>query len=274
MTKPKTLRFCTLNIWNREGPWEERQKAIRAEVLALRPDVVAFQEVLAITPEGGRETQAEQILEGLGWHVAYAPGHELVPGIFFGNALASPHPIRDEERIELPGADRSDQVRCILSAVVDTPLGALHAFSTHLNWKHHEGAIRLAQAVRVAEAVDARCPRGDALPPVVLGDFNATPDSDAIRYLKGLHVVSGRSVHFADAWTWTNNQEPGYTFDPDNDFAARLHEPARRVDYIFVRCDESGSRGKPQSARLAFHEPIDGVYPSDHYGLVADVRYD
>ncbi len=269
----KTLRFCTLNIWNREGPWEARRKAIRDGIVALAPDVVAMQEVLAIAPETGRETQAEQILEGLGWHVAYAAGHELVPGLFFGNALASPYPIEGEEGIALPGADESDQARTLLAAVVDTPVGALHAFSTHLNWKHHEGAIRLAQAVHIAGAIDERCPRGDALPPVLMGDFNATPDSDAIRFLRGLSVVDGRSVHFADAWTWTNQQEPGYTLHPDNTFAARLDEPARRVDYIFVRCDESGPRGKPQSARLAFDQPVGDVYPSDHFGVVADVRY-
>jgi endonuclease/exonuclease/phosphatase family metal-dependent hydrolase len=269
----KTLRFCTLNIWNREGPWEARRKAIREQIEALSPDVVAMQEVLAISPEGGRETQAEQILEGLGWHFAYATGHEVVPGLFFGNALASPHPIRDEERIALPGADRSDQERCLLGAVVDTPLGPLHAFSTHLNWKHHEGAIRLAQAIRIADAIEERCPRGEPLPPVLMGDFNAEPDSDAIRFLSGLSVVEGRSVHFADAWSWTNNQNPGHTLDPVNTFAARLDEPARRVDYVFVRCDESGPRGKPQRARLAFDMAVDGVYPSDHFGVVADVRY-
>jgi len=269
----KTLRFATLNVWNREGPWDERLPMIREEAVALAPDVFAMQEVLSIHPDSGRETQAEQILEGLGWHVAYAVGHEIMLGLSFGNAIASPHPIRDEEHIPLPGADESDQVRSLLAAVVETPLGPLHAFCTHLNWKHHEGAIRLAQARRIAAAIEERCPRGEGLPPVLMGDLNSSPDSDAIRYLTGHGVVEGRSVHFADAWTWTNQGGPGHTLTPENSYAARLEEPARRVDYILVQSDESGSRGKPQSARIAFAEPRNGVYASDHFGVVADVRY-
>jgi hypothetical protein len=39
-----------------------------------------------------------------------------------------------------------------------------------------------------------------------------------------------------------------------------------------------GPQAHPQAhcrvvdARLAFHEPVDGVWPSDHFGVVADLE--
>ena len=49
-------------------------------------------------------------------------------------------------------------------------------------------------------------------------------------------------------------------------------EISRRIDYIFVRCDESGPTLEIVSCALAFAEPSDGVWPSDHFGVVADLE--
>jgi len=48
--------------------------------------------------------------------------------------------------------------------------------------------------------------------------------------------------------------------------------PFRRIDYIFVRCDAHGGPTLAIStcARI-FDEPIDGVWASDHFGVVADL---
>jgi len=45
----------------------------------------------------------------------------------------------------------------------------------------------------------------------------------------------------------------------------------RRVDYVLVRCGDHGPTLRVAVARLAVHEPVDGVQPSDHYGVVADL---
>ena len=37
-------------------------------------------------------------------------------------------------------------------------------------------------------------------PPVVVGDFNAEPDSDEMRFLRGGHALGDRSVYFNDAF--------------------------------------------------------------------------
>ena len=65
------LKVLTLNIWNRQGPWEQRLPLIRAGLRALDPDLVALQEVLAL--DGAPANQADDVAAGLGYRVAYGP---------------------------------------------------------------------------------------------------------------------------------------------------------------------------------------------------------
>jgi endonuclease/exonuclease/phosphatase family metal-dependent hydrolase len=88
-------------------------------------------------------------------------------------------------------------------------------------------------------------------------------------------------VYFADAWMTRTiasaggaaaaGGDPGFTYDRNNAYALRSREPSRRIDYVFVRGPDRHLRGEPLSARLAFVEPRDGVWPSDHYGVVAEI---
>src|SRR5262249_34578570 len=107
-------------------------------------------------------------------------------------------------------------------------------------------------------------------PPVLMGDFNARPDSDEIRFLNGLTTLEGKSVYFADCWSACDGG-PGYTFDRSNPYALRTHEPSSRIDYIFVRGPDAQYRGEPVAARLALDQPTGDVWPSDHFAVVADI---
>ena len=280
------LRVATLNIWNRSGPWEARLGLIRAQLEALGPDLLGLQEVLELTMDGGRSTLADHIAEGGPYEVVYGEGHEVRfegapptpasggagPRLGFGNALLSRYPIREHRVHPLPGADRSDHPRSLLEAVVELPLGSVGVFVTHLNWKLHEGAIRVDQVRAIAAIVAARYPiGGGAYPPILMGDLNAEPESDEIRFLSGFATIEGQSVFFSDVWRAVGEGR-GATFSPDNPFAEPCHEPPRRIDYIFVRGPDARGRGKPLEARLCFDQPVGGVYPSDHYGVYAELR--
>ena len=48
-------------------------------------------------------------------------------------------------------------------------------------------------------------------------------------------------------------------------------ELGRRIDYVFVRCVEHGPTLDVVSCERAFAEPVDGVWASDHFGVVADL---
>lgn len=259
------VRILSLNIWNRQGPYEQRLPLIRRGIEALAPDIVGLQEVIS---HDGR-TQAQDIGEPLGYDSAFGAAHDLGGGILFGNAVLSRWPIGRHEAFQLPTGG-SDEKRALLLAEIAAPFGKIPFFVTHLNWKFHHGAVREAQVVAAADHVMREAPMS-GLPPILVGDFNAQPESDEIRYLKGLHSIGGKSVYFGDCFDRVG-EGPGFTFDPvRNPFAALTHEFPRRIDYIFVRGPDQLGRGKPLSARVVMQETEDGIAASDHYSVLAEI---
>jgi endonuclease/exonuclease/phosphatase family metal-dependent hydrolase len=260
------LRIVTLNVWNRQGPWERRLPLIRAGLQALQADLIGLQEIIA--QEGG-SSQADAIAGGLGYETAFGVAHDLGGGIHFGNAVLSRWPIARRQVFKLPAAGSAES-RSLLMTEIAAPAGAIPFFVTHLNWKFHEGAVREAQVQVVAEVVKREAPMS-GLPPVLVGDFNAEPEACEIRFLKGLQSLGGKSTFFGDCFGQTGDG-PGYTFDArHNPFAAPTHEYPRRIDYIFVRGPDKLVPGQPLSSRVVLHELTDGVTPSDHYGVMAEI---
>jgi endonuclease/exonuclease/phosphatase family metal-dependent hydrolase len=281
-TRLEKLRVATLNIWNKAGPWAERLPLIRKQVQDLSPDVLGLQEVLRLVPDEKQppvpapdNDQASEIAEGLGYNIAYGIAADYSGGLKFGNALLTRYKILDNRTFRLPGAD-SGETRSLLYALLETPWGKLPVFVTHLNWKLHHGAVRAKQAVYAAERIFVLAPVGaDFLPPILMGDLNAVPNTDEIRYLKGEHVIDGRSVYFADVWEYADPPRPGHTYARNNGYALKNGEPNRRIDYIFVRGPDKEMRGEPSNVQLAFTESVPGaqgtVWASDHYGVVCDL---
>ncbi len=265
------LRVVTLNIWNNQGPWPERLRLIRRELEALAPHLIALQEVLHLDG-GGNQDQAQAIADGLGYHCAFASAWHIGGGLQFGNALLARWPIVEAQNFILP-VEPDDETRGLLYALVDAPCGRVPVFVTHLSWQLHRSDVRQQQVAMIATKVRELAPtdKDGGFPPIIMGDFNAEPDSDEIRYLRGYNARLGRSVYFADCFAAAGDGSPGYTYARENPFALRAHEPSRRLDYIFVRGPDDRYRGEPLSARVCFDEQVDGVFPSDHFGVVASI---
>ncbi|MBK9032558.1 MAG: endonuclease/exonuclease/phosphatase family protein [Myxococcales bacterium] len=265
------LRVVTLNIWNRQGPWAARLPLIRDGLAALAPDAVGLQEVLGFP---GQPSQADEIAAGLGWHVHYAPAWHIGGGLTFGNAILSPHPLRDVAVLPLPAPPEVDS-RTVAFARVGVPGGPVPLFVTHLTFQHHLGHVRCQQVRALTDHVAARAPI-DGPPPIVMGDLNADPDSDEIRFLRGLTPLGGACVYFADAWATTAGAEPGAgrgsTYDRRNPYARRSREPSRRIDYVFARGPDRHLRGEPLTAWVALDQPAGDVWPSDHFAVVAEIQ--
>lgn len=259
----RTFRAATLNIWNRFGPWEERLVSIREGLRTLAPDVIGLQEVLR-TQE---LDQARLVSEGLGYAHAWGEASEN-HGYPVGNAILSRWPILRSETLVLPDGG-SDERRSVVFAEIQAPFAKLPFFVTHLNWKLHHGHVRCLQVRALADAVAARAPI-DGFPPVVVGDFNADPDSDEIRFLRGQTGLGGSCVYFADSFG-VSGEGRGVTFSKRNPFAEPLREPERRIDYVFVRGPDDSQRGEPIECRVCFDEPHAGVFPSDHFGVIATI---
>ncbi len=267
-----TLRILTLNLWNIDGPWRERARCIGEWIDRLDPDLLAFQEVVRMTDCD----QLGELLADRGYHRDYVaaspfwkPDREDEKGEV-GNAVASRWPIRDREELRLPGTG-DFETRAALSVEVDAPFGPLSFTVTHLSWRLDHGWIRERQVRAISELVLRRAPeRG--YPPLLVGDFNAEPEATEIRYLTGLHALEGQSVCFLDAWARAGDGSPGFTWSNTNTWARREREPDRRIDYIFTGLPQRDGRGQLLSCRVVCDDEVDGVWPSDHFGVYAELR--
>lgn len=256
----RRLRVATLNIWNRCGPWEERLVAIRAQLRELDVDVLGLQEVLV----GAGVDQAREIADGLDMHVAF--GSTRADPIQLGNAVLSRFPIVASAVVALPDGGTTER-RSMLCTELEAPFGRVPFFTTHLNWKLHEGHVRYEQVQLVAREVMERAPI-TGFPPILVGDFNAEPESDEIRYMRGW--TGDKRVYFADCFGVVGEGR-GVTFSAaTNPFAGETHEPERRIDYVFVRGPDTRARGRAVSARVCFDRK-EPVFPSDHYGVLAEI---
>lgn len=259
------LRVVTLNIWGRRGDWPSRREVLVRRLAELDPDVVGLQEVESLAHADGRvDNQVDELAARLDMHTAHA--------------VLSRFPVSDAACFPLPKAER-DEPRSVLACVVQAPRGPVPVLVTHLAWRLEAGADRLRQVrelVGVAERRHPTPPDDDdqawaAFPPVLLADLNAEPESDELRYLTGLTTLGGTGVRWADAWRY-GGAGPGHTYDPENPYAASTHEHARRIDYVLVRGPGGGGAGRPCGPRLAFTEPENGVYASDHFGVAVELE--
>ena len=269
MDPPDPFRVLTRNIWNRFGPWPERLAAIRAGIAELAPDIIGLQEVLRVDAKTGDGLdQASLIADGFGYHIAYG---RTTAELAYGNAILSRWPIARTHVFPLPGIG-TDEHRNLLFAEIDAPFAKVPFFTTHLNWKLHHGYVREVQVREVADRVRALAP-STGFPAIVVGDFNADTDSDEIRFMRGLTSLGGKSVYFADAFADAGDGSRGVTFSRSNPYAAQVHEPDRRLDYVFVRGPDDRWRGEVRDARVCFDQPAaNGVWPTDHFGVTATIQ--
>jgi hypothetical protein len=108
-------------------------------------------------------------------------------------------------------------------------------------------------------------PLATSLPVVLVGDLNATPDPTERSPSTSLPLL--REAGFVDTAVSAVDNDPGDTccFHPD----LTTGELYQRIDYVLYRGGFEASR--QYRVGLAPDQPVDGLYPSDHAGVVADL---
>jgi endonuclease/exonuclease/phosphatase family metal-dependent hydrolase len=263
----------TLNVWGPGGAWGERRPVLSGGLSALGPDVVALQE--AVTGEG--RDQAADVL-GPGYHIA----HQTVGLVGDGNhgaSIASRWPLGEMREANLHLTPRTADYPCgTLAAEIlaPEPVGPLlfvaHGPSHQPSYEYE----RELQSVAAARLVEEMAGRLGTRHVVVAGDFNADPDADSVAFWRGRRSLGGTSVCYRDAWQIAHPDDPGPTFTPRNPHVAESKtalDAGRRIDYVLVCCDDSvwGPTLEVSACKLAFDEPVEGVWASDHFGVVADL---
>ncbi len=264
------MRVLTWNLWWRYGPWQRRYEAIAATLAEVSPDLCGLQEVW----DADGHNLAGELADRLGmqwcWAAAAQSRDSQGNDVLIGNAVLSRWPITAHDEVRLPTA-HSSEGRVALHARIDAPSGALPMFTTHLSYRPGASQVRTEQ-VRELAAFAADRVADSPYPPVVTGDLNAEPGSDEVRLLGGLLTAPAvPGLVLVDAWRYADPADPGFTWDRRNGYQGGSQIPDSRIDYILVGLPRHG-RGRVQSARLAGNSPVDGVWPSDHFAVIADLK--
>lgn len=280
------LRVVTLNFWGTEAPLDRRIALAVRQLAALAPDVVCMQETRPLDGLAGRTT-ADALADALGMHAHYAKACEWNAGDAGmpkagqeGLAIIARAPLLDTRTLALPEPRLAD-ARLLLSGLVATGADPVWVHTTHLHYRLDDGVAREQQVLAIDAAMRALGRDKDSAPQILCGDFNATPDSDEMRFLRGLTTVGGRRTHFQDAWlrhhrecTAGDGHAQGITWSSENELTRPLRslDIDRRIDYVYVTSRKKDGRATIHDCRVVLVDREDGICASDHYGVLADVQ--
>ncbi len=275
------MRLLTWNTFWCFGPWRARQPLLAEALRRREPDVVLLQETW---PE-----QAEALAAACGLDVIDYVGGRFVPkvqarlveevaGEHFGNAVlgngANTVPLGQRP------LDSPDDVapRCGIAAKHTDAAGTdWHVVATHLCSRVDAGPTRAKQLdeLRVwADVLTAELPG----PLLLGGDLNQVPTSDEYR--------AAVEPHWVDLWPQVHPDDPGSTMVVDNprlrstEWMVERNPPGApsgvRFDYLLERRNDTDPDGSFRPAvvveEMALVGDHDDEWPSDHLGLVADLR--
>jgi endonuclease/exonuclease/phosphatase family metal-dependent hydrolase len=193
---------------------------ISDEIRAMNADLVALQEVdVHWHQRSSFVDQATALGKSLGVEVRFAPIYRLAGGDGrpmreFGVALLSKHPIesfRNDSLTRLSTQETNpvpSKQPGLLNAIVTVRGQRVRVLTAHLDYRANP-SVRIAQVAEIVRVLEV-----DAVPTILAGDLNATPDAAELRPL---------FTTLADAWRST---EPGYTYPAS--------APTKRIDYILI----------------------------------------
>lgn len=235
-----SLRILCYNIHYGQGNDGVYDLERLAEVIkAVKPDLVALQEVDVMVRRSGKVHQASKLGELCGLKSFYGPTQHFEGGLY-GNAVLTNLPVLDVLIHPLPYTEATPELttypRAAIAVTVEGPDGKpLRFISTH--FQHNVESDRVNQAHAINELFAGE---GDKLPTILTGDINATPDSEPVGILR-------------KKWENAIDEEAAPTVPSRN--------PSSRIDYIFYR---SAAQFRVEETRV-----IDDAMASDHRPVFA-----
>lgn len=136
----------------------------------------------------------------------------------------------------------------------------VRVFNTHFD--HICGLARLL-GVEVILSYMRRYNQSRPMPSILMGDLNCKPQSRPVKLLRE-HVLTYPDIHLTDSYAGMPKDKIYNTF---HNFSGHIKAGARPIDYIFV------SDGLEIEQTRIVTDSFNGCYPSDHYPLLARVRF-
>jgi len=258
----ETLRVLTYNMQGmRPGSnWQVRLVFMIQSMEELDPDIILLQEINETM--AGENNMAETVAEELGehfgvdYHYSFAQTHIAWDEFREGVGIVSKHPVIEEGSRVLP---RGTFLRKAAWNRIDSPIGMVNVFSTHLSFGSQNAAVRLQQATEIRNYVAEIEAAYPSVAAIVGGDFNTSPDTPPITFLT--NAVT--DTFYYDTWAELRPEEPGHTVPAES--------PSDRIDYIFYR--NTGDAAM-DTCTIEMNQTYDGThYTSDHLGVMTVFRH-
>jgi endonuclease/exonuclease/phosphatase family metal-dependent hydrolase len=259
------LKVVTINILTDLSRWKQRRSLLAQGLADFLPDLIALQEVsLPRNP-------ARWLADELGYsHLFLSPKIGRAAS-YEALALISRYPLEDESVLDLRGQGRiAQRARLKIGGQI------IYIANSHLYWQPGESAARLSQVGRLQGWLRS-LPGGP--PCIVCGDFNGTPETQAIQRMRLGYISAYAAIH---------GDEPDYTCPtplPRSPWSTArtllgfflLIRPKHinlswrgTLDYIFV-----DPRLGVSDCHIVLDKPSfenSRIYPSDHFGLYAEIE--
>ena len=163
------IKILSWNIWY-HGYFDQITKFLKES----DADIIGLQEVVV----GDKDRDIIGYLSALGYNHVFAPVMKIEDGRTMSNAIFSKFKITGSETIDLSEKDYRNALR----ADIEVGGKTLHVFSTHLLHTHQKPSeIQDLQAKNLLKSLPSENT-------IVMGDFNTTPESEAIRIIEEVLV--------------------------------------------------------------------------------------
>ena len=251
-----TFRIATFNLHQGFKRWEERRELIVAQLAALKPDIIALNEI-SVPLETGRwlwkETQERYSLR----YSLLQQTKSDTPSLDEAQGLLTRFPVVETGNLDYLARGRVAQV-----ARLEIEGRSVDVYVTHLHHAREEDGLRQYQVQRLFQWVKSRNDVGAC---IVCGDFNATPDSLSIQLIP----KSFRTVQMAPTFPTglKAKDEPAAPYDPPVSLVAA--GPISCYDYIWVTNDFAIDKSGRCFDQPDPKDPT--LWPSDHLGVWADL---
>jgi endonuclease/exonuclease/phosphatase family metal-dependent hydrolase len=236
--EPVTLRVLSYNIHHGEGiDGKLDLERIAKVMLAVKPDLIALQEVDNKTSRTNKVDQAKELASLTKMQVVFGPNIEFGGGSY-GNAILSKYPIKKSQNHHLPNHENGEQ-RGALSAEIEIPGVTDHLtfISTHFDHRPDD-TERIASSKYVNHWIN-KLPNQ---PMIIAGDFN--------------DIIGSKTLSILDkSWTRTN---------PESMPTIPVKKPTRQIDFILYR---PKSRFTTEETKV-----LDEAVASDHRAFFSVVK--
>lgn len=226
------IRILSWNIW-----YDGDINAVNDFLENSNADIIGLQEVVDI---GGQINLSKRLFEELGYKLVYTPVFDLErkgKSIKVGNAVLTKFPIQKSFVHNLSKEENRKAVQVDVGAGDKT----LHIFSTHLLHTHQKPSkIQDEQAENLVKFV----PQQNS---VLMGDFNALPDSNAIKIISKSFINSDP------------NRLPTWSVYPEGCHICRPQGILYKLDYIFTSKDLKIHDYKVESSMASDHLPVSTI---------------